>query len=206
VLAAIICACALVQVHFILAEPAAPGAAAGPRRVAAELFLPAIARRVGGSVVLGSLMAPSTGVVAGTIVGIATLAGVGYMAFRPGALRTERCLLGLAFAVLVLGALVRTRYALGEYFKPLADGRYVYLPQLIAIWLLIATACTKGLAGRVSAALLVLGLLGNLPTYREPAYADLHWERYAPHIRAGERVTVPVNPPGWLMPLPARRK
>jgi hypothetical protein len=206
VLAAIICACALVQVHFILAEPAAPGAAAGPRRVAAELFLPAIARRVGGSVVLGSLMAPSTGVVAGTIVGIATLAGVGYMAFRPGALRTERCLLGLAFAVLVLGALVRTRYALGEYFKPLADGRYVYLPQLIAIWLLIATACMKGLAGRVCAALLVLGLLGNLPTYREPAYADLHWERYAPHIRAGERVTVPVNPPGWLMPLPARRK
>jgi hypothetical protein len=139
-------------------------------------------------------------------VGLATLAGRGLHGLQAWRAPHGALPSGARFRRPGAGRLVRTRYALGEYFKPLADGRYVYLPQLIAIWLLIATACMKGLAGRVCAALLVLGLLGNLPTYREPAYADLHWERYAPHIRAGERVTVPVNPPGWLMPLPARRK
>ncbi len=206
VLAAIVFACAIVQIYCVLTEPAAAGSAPVDQPVAADLFLPAIARRVGGSILLGSLMAPTTGVLVGTIAGIATLAGVGYMAFGPGALRAERRLLGIAFAALLLGTLFRTRHSLGLYFVPLANGRYVYIPQLIAIWLLVATALRKGLAGKVATALVVLALLANIPRYREPAYVDLHWGRYAPHIRAGEPVTVPVNPPGWLMRLPARGK
>jgi hypothetical protein len=107
---------------------------------------------------------------------------------------------------MLAGTLFRTRYSLGEYFVPLGNGRYVFIPQLIAIWLLLLTAAARGRAGKVAAALVILAVLANIPRLREPAYADLHWGLYAPHIRAGERVVVPVNPPGWMMPLPARRR
>jgi len=206
VLGAVIFACALVQVYCFCTEPPMPADPAADKRVAAQLFLPAVARRIGGSILLGSLVARDTDQYVGTIMGIATLAGVGYMAFRPGALRAERGLLGLAFAAMLLGAFLRTRYTLHEYFQPLAHARYVFIPQLTAIWLLLMTAGGKGRAARLAGALAALGLLTNIPRYREPAYVDMHWERYAPRIRAGERVVVPVNPPGWVMPLPARRK
>jgi hypothetical protein len=206
VLAAIIFACAVVQVYYFCTEPPVLGAAPKDQKIAAQLFLPAVARRIGGSVLLGSLLARDTDQYVGTIMGIATLAGVGYMASRPGRLRAERGLLGLAFAAMLLGAFFRTRYTLGEYFEPLAHARYVFIPQLIAIWLLLFAAGEKGRAGKAAAALAVMALLFNLPRYREPAYVDMHWERYAPRIRAGERVVVPVNPPGWVMPLPARKK
>ena len=205
-LAAIIVACALVQLALVLVEPPFPGDARAAHTVAARLLLPAVARRIGASIVLGSFMAPSTDLVIGTVAGLATLAGVGYMAFRPGRLRAERTLLGLAFAAMLLGAFVRTRYTLDQYFEPLAHARYVFIPQLVAIWLLLLTAAEGGRAGRAATALAVIGLLANAPRDREPAYVDMHWSRYAPMIRAGERVVVPVNPPGWVMPLPARRK
>jgi hypothetical protein len=205
-LAAIIFACALVQVHFFVAEPQIVQGAPKEDRVAAELVLPAIARRIGGSVLLGAPLAAESGRYAGAAMGIATLAGVGYMAFRRGALRPERAMLGLAFAAMLAGALFRTRYSLGVYFAPLGNGRYVFVPQLIAIWLLLVTAAARGRAGKVAAALAILAALANIPRLRAPAYADLHWDLYAPYIRAGERVAVPVNPPGWMMPLPARKK
>jgi hypothetical protein len=206
ILAAIIFACAAVQLYHFFTEPPVPGGAPADQGVEARLFLPAVARRIGGSILLGSLMAPDTDQYVGTIMGIATLAGVAYMASRPGRFRAERGLLGLAFAAMLLGAFIRTRHTLGEYFLPLAHARYVFIPQLVAIWLLLSTADEKGRAGRAAAALAVMGLLLNVPRYREPAYVDMHWDRYAPRIRAGERVVVPVNPPGWVMPLPARRK
>jgi hypothetical protein len=56
----------------------------------------------------------------------------------------------------------------------------------------------------VAAILLLVAFLANLPRLREPAYADLHWELYVPRIRAGEAVTVPINPQGWVTNLPAR--
>jgi hypothetical protein len=207
VLAAIILACALVQAYCFATEPAIAGAAApADPRIEAQLFLPAIARRVGGSVLLGSLMATDTDLYVGTAMGIATLAGVGYMAFRRGPLRQERVLLGLAFAATLLGAFLRTRHTMDGFFEPHVASRYVYIPQLAVIWLLLLTAGRTGLAGRLAAALLVLSVAANIPRLREPAYADLHWELYSPRIRAGERVVIPVNPPGWRMTLPARRK
>jgi len=206
VLGAVVAACALVQLALVIAEPPFPGDPNAGHAIEARLLLPAVARRIGGSIVLGSLVAPGTGVLVGTLAGVATLGGVAYMAFRPGPLRKERGLLGLAFAAMLLGAFFRTRYTLFEFFAPLAHARYVFIPQLLAIWLLLLTAAAGGRAGRVALALALVGLLSNIPRYREPAYVDMHWGRYAPHIRAGERVVVPINPPGWVMPLPPRRR
>ncbi len=206
-LAGIVVACALIQAGFFWTEPRLPEGPAADHRIAGQLILPALGHRIGSSILFGSLLPRESSVDVGTVLGLATLAGVAYLAFRPGALREERCLLGLAFAALLLGALARTRYSLGAFFGPLSNGRYVYLPQLLAIWLLLLAAAERGRLGRVATALVAVALAANLARLREPAFVDLHWERYAPQIRAGQHVVVPVNPPpGWLMPLPARAR
>jgi hypothetical protein len=203
-LAVVILACAVVQAAFVHGEPPASADTPG-HPVLAQLFLPMIARRIGGSLLLGSLLAPVTDLYVGTAVGIATLAAVAFLALRPGAWRIERLALGLAFAGLLLSVFYRTRHSLDLFFIPHARARYVYLPQLLAIWLLVATAAQRGRGARIAAAVGIWALLVNLPRLREPAYADMHWSRYAPMIRAGQPVTVPTNMPGLEMHLPGRK-
>ena len=202
VLAAILALCAAIQGFCVVHEPYLGGTAP----VKFRLLLPAVGRRIGGSILTGALMSPDTDLYIGTAVGIATLAGVAYLAFRRGAHRPERRLLGLAFFALLAAALYRSRYNYDWYFLPLANARYVFIPQLLAIWLLLAAAGEEGRLARICAALAVWAALVNIPRDREPAYVDLQWSRYEARIRAGLPVTIPTNPPGWYMPLPARRK
>ena len=204
-LCAIVVVCAVVQGSLVATLPSGVDASQGDPILAA-LMLPAIARSVGCSVILGSLAPGAIGQAAGTVLGAATLLGAVWLASMKGALRRERAVLGIVFLAALAGSLCRTRHSMPQYFLPHSMSRYVYVPQLAAIWLLLACAARGGRAGRVAAALAAAGLLANIPTYREPAYADMHWTRYAPLIRAGEAVTVPINPPGWSMPLPARGK
>jgi hypothetical protein len=205
VLAAVVFACAVLQAAFVHGEPVAPADTPG-HLVLGHLFLPMVARRIGGSILLGALLAPETDPYTGTAAGLATLAAVAYLALRPGADRTARLVLGLAFAGLLLSVFYRTRHSLDLFFIPHARARYVFLPQLIAIWLLVSAAAQKGRAGRIAAAVAIWALVVNLPRLREPAYADMHWSRYVPMIRAGEPVTVPTNMPGLEMHLPGRSK
>jgi hypothetical protein len=202
-LAAVILACALVQGYFVLTEPPAPAVppdlSAGPM-----LILPAIARRVGGSILLGSLLGADTDKVIGAVAGMATLAGVAYLALRPSRLRPVNTVLGLVFAAALASSFLRTRHALGLYFLIHADSRYVYIPQLIAIWLLVSAAVERSRVSGICTALAVWTLAVNIPRLREDAYVDMHWRIYADRMRAGEAVTVPTNPPGWYMHLPAR--
>lgn len=204
-LCAVVVLCALVQGRLIGTLPSGVDGSPGDP-VLAGLMLPAIAHSVGCSLLMGSLAPGALGQAAGTILGAATLLGAGWLASMKGALRRERAVLGLVFAAALAGSLYRTRHSMPQYFLPHSMSRYVYLPQLVAIWLLLSCAARGGRAGRVAAALAAAGFLANVPRYREPAYVDMHWGRYAPLIRAGEAVTVPINPPGWRMPLPARGK
>ena len=174
-------------------------------RVAADLFLPAIGRRVGASLLLGALLPAETRLVPTALVGVATLLGAAFLAFRRGPLRPERLQLGLAFLLLLGASLYRTRYTLAEFLEPLAHARYVFLPQLILLWLLLSGQSAGGIAGRIAPLLFAWAVLVNLPRYREPSYLDMHWERYEDRIRAGQPVVVPINPPGWVMPLPAHQ-
>jgi len=202
VLAAIVAACALIQGFIVYNTPPMGGTAA----IRGGFVLPLIGRRIGGSIMMGALEAPDTDLYIGTAVGLATLAGVAYLAFRRGAHRPERVLLGLSFALLLGAALYRTRYNFDWYFQPRQQARYVFLPQLLAIWLLLAAVGEAGRLARVCGALALWALLVNIPRDREPAYVDLHWSFFEPMIRAGVPVAIPTNPPGWFMPLPARRK
>jgi hypothetical protein len=202
ILAVIVAGCALVQGYFVVTEPPTlagqPDPSAGPL-----LILPAIARRVGGSILMGSLMGADTDLYIGTLAGIATLAGVAYLALRPARLRAENVVLGLVFAAVLASSFLRTRHALGLFFIGRADSRYVYVPQLIAIWLLISAAVERTRISGVCVALGVWALAVNIPRLREAAYVDMHWGVYAERMREGEAVTVPTNPPGWFMHLPA---
>jgi hypothetical protein len=202
VIAAIVLVCALIQGFLVVHDPYLGGTAP----IQLRLLLPAVGRRIGGSILMGALVAPQTDLYIGTAVGLGTLAGVAYLALRPGAHRPERRLLGLAFLALLSAALYRTRYNFDWYFLPLSQARYVFLPQLIAIWLLLSGAGERGRLGRICGVLAVWALLVNIPRDREPAYVDLQWSRFEPMIRAGLPVAIPTNPPGWYMPLPARPK
>ena len=204
VLAAIVVACALVQGYFVVTEP--------PAMIPPELgpgmsaILPAIGRRIGGSLLLGAFLGGETNPSIGTIAGIATLVGVGALALGPGRLRSATVELGLVFVMVLCSQLLQDcpPCARTLYFETHADSRYVYIPQLIAVWLLICAAAQKGRGWGLCSALLAWALIVNIPRLREPAYVDLHWSHYADRMRAGEAVTVPTNPPGWYSHLPAR--
>lgn len=204
-IALIIMGCALVQGCLIATEPGIDGASPGGP-VALGLILPAVGLRIGCSLLLGALTPGAVGRSAATVLGIATLLGVGYLATAQGPRRRERALLGLAFAAALAASLYRTRYSMGPYFGQHAHSRYVYVPQLLAIWLALSAAARGDRAGRAAAVLVALGFLANLPRYREPAYADMHWSRYAPLIRAGLPVDIPISPPGWKLTMPGRAK
>jgi hypothetical protein len=52
-------------------------------------------------------------------------------------------------------------------------------------------------------------LVANVPRLREPGLQDFRWGDYAPKIRAGEAVEIPINPGGvepWIVRLPARKR
>lgn len=205
VLAIVVAACALVQGWLLHTLPSADRGSAGGH-FESQLVLPAIARRIAGSLLLGPLLPGATAPAAGALIGAATLAAVAWLALRRGPMGAERRVIGLVFALILGSALYRTRWTLTEYFAPRSDSRYVYLPQLAAIWLLLLAAAGGGRAAKAAGALAAWALLVNIPRYREPAYADMQWSLYVPAIRSGDGVSVPINPPGWRMALPARRK
>jgi hypothetical protein len=203
-LACIMALCALVQFTFIYREPPLQTAKT-VADMSLNLVLAVVGRRISGSVLLGSLLYPDTDLYIGSIAGVATFLGVGFLAVVPGRYRLERCLLAVAFVVLIAGSFYRQRFVLDRFFIPGFAGRYFFIPQLILIWLLVMAIAQKGLTGRIAPVLLAFSVLLNIPRFRDPAYPDRHWSRYESSIREGKAVVVPIDPPGWVMPLPARR-
>lgn len=82
VLAAVVSSCGLLQALCLHYQPPSDPGTPGDWS-AALLVLPAVARRIGGSLLLGSLLPETAGTVLGTVGGLATLLGVGFLALRP---------------------------------------------------------------------------------------------------------------------------
>jgi hypothetical protein len=205
VLSAIVVACSCVQAFMLWRNPPTVFDA-NPSYVSYRFILPIIGRRVGGSLLLGDFLRPDTDIVIGSIAGLFTLCAVAYLAFRPGQDRTARIGLGLAFALVLAGSLYRASNGLYLFFTPETRARYVYIPQLLALWLLLLGTARPGRLARICSLLCIWALLVNLPRLREPAYKNLHWADYADRIRAGAAVSVPINPQGFTVELPARPK
>jgi len=201
---AVVGACAVAQTAVFFSQPAEilPKTV---HDVPFSLMLPALARRAGASILLGSIGRSDTDLYVGTVAGIATVAGVAFLAWRRGQYRMERLSLAAAIVILLVFSFYRQRFVLDRFFRPAYGSRYFYLPQLIIVWLLLWAAVQKDRLGRIAASLLTVALVVNLPRLREPPYLDTHWSIYEQSLREGRKVLIPINPPGWYIELPERR-
>jgi hypothetical protein len=200
---ALVGACAVAQAAVFLSQPAE----ILPKTmddVSFSLVLPAIARRVGASILLGSIGGSDADLYVGTVAGIATVAGAAFLAWRLGQNRMERLSLGAAIVILLVFSFYRQRFVLDRFFRPPYASRYFYIPQLIFIWLLLWSAVLRNRLGRIAATLLVVAFVLNLPRLREPPYLDTRWSTYEQSMREGRKILIPINPPGWYIQLPGR--
>ena len=200
ILAAIVTGSGLVQLSFLIRDPAplpTDHALAGMHALAA------VGARVGGSLLLGAWVPAPPGIVVGSLLGLGTLAAVAWLASRPGPNRPQRLWCGAAFAVLLAAGLLRSRFSLDDLLLPGFGSRYFIPPQILATWL-VASLLSEGgrLRRRLVAGVLLFMLVVNLPRLREPELFDLQWERYAEQIRPGHAIVVPINPIPSTIDLP----
>jgi hypothetical protein len=162
--------------------------------VATELILAIPGVRIASSLLFGGHIAANAGVLIATLLGIGTLAGVGWLAICRGPAASERRWLAIAFFVFLAIALFRCRFVFPVLF--LGEGsRYFYPLQLIGLWLMIAAANPDSKwQSRIMRLCLAAFVVSNFSRWREPAFTDFNWAYYAAKIRSGETVEVRTNP------------
>jgi hypothetical protein len=140
-----------------------------------------------------------------SLVGLACLGWMLWLAATTPTRRDHRWFM-LAAALLVLaGVFYKFRGDLGQ-IRDIGNGdRYFYLPKVVLLWSLVCELKLAGWRRWTNGALLALSLLASATSFRSPDYVDYHWPEHAARIRAGEPVTVPINPPGWTVSFPRRR-
>jgi hypothetical protein len=138
---------------------------------------------------------------------VAIAGAAGAAALYPGPNRRLRATM-LVAAVLVQTATalrmdpIRDVFLLGGENGP----RYFYGARVLLAWLFLTLA-----AGAFPRALRAVGvvcvaawLLSAAAAFRIPPLHDLHWGRYAPAVRAGRAIDIPVNPVPWMYHYPGR--
>lgn len=200
-LAALVLACGAVQAWFILKAPLPPP----DTRVATETLLAIPGMRVLASLFVGHFVPLDYPLLVETALGAIAIALVAALAARPGPARLERTWLALAFVVLLAASVLRCRNVLPGLCHFSFGSRYFFAPQLIFLWLLatLATDSRRWLARTATVALLWMVAV-NLPRLHENALVDQHWAVHAAKLRAGEAVTIPINPTDWSFTVPAR--
>ena len=104
---------------------------------------------------------------------------------------------------LLLGiVLYKFRTQLDQILPHENGDRYFYIPKVLLLWVLFHGFGAPSIWKRASTALAVSCLVASFTHFRwsEP-YIDYDWPTYAAAIRRGDAVVVPVNPPGWAMPI-----
>ena len=121
-----------------------------------------------------------------------------------GPRRWERAALALAIAGFLLATYVRSKPFIAEMQDAGWGDRYFFAIRLLLVWQIV---CFAWRAGRRQWALLVLLLvpLAAASRYRAGAWPDYRWADYAPALRRGEAVQIPINPSGWIYHYAGRR-
>jgi hypothetical protein len=136
--------------------------------------------------------------------GIVALGFFGWVSLVPAARNFHPALAMWTFgAVLLIAAEKRIRFdnlRLDEF--DMAD-RYFYIPKVLLLWLLATSINRRTARGRVALAMLALSIGSSLSLFRFRPLPDLQWENYTDKLRAGEPVTVPINP-DWVAEFPRR--
>ncbi|MCX6952050.1 MAG: hypothetical protein NTV51_07770 [Verrucomicrobia bacterium] len=203
VICAVVLICAVIQLVSIVRHPL-PVPPDPTVDFGALASVPGI--RVGGTLLLGVFLPKNPPVALAALFTALTLGAILILALRPGALRRERLWLALALLALLASSLVRYRYTLPSLCVPGNGSRYFFAVQFAALWLLLSTAVLGRRSARAVALVCIVMLLTNFSRLREGPFTDYHWDDYVPRIRAGEAVTIPINPGGWPIQLPARRR
>ena len=193
----------LIQVWMIIRHPLQLPPAPDERMDLSYLFA-VPGSRLAGSLLLGHFFPARPSLLALNLAGIATLALIGYLACRHERYRWPRLMIGACCVLLLASALFRQRMTLPSMAGFGFGSRYFYGPQLLVLWLLMLSHFDSRVKSRVLHGALLVFLAVNLPRLREPAMIDFHWASYAPKIRNGEAVDIPINP-DWTIPLPARK-
>jgi hypothetical protein len=115
-----------------------------------------------------------------------------------------RWTLGAAIGLLLASAFYRCRHYLPELLVRGNGERYFFLPEILAVWLLLAAAGTGKIWRIAARGLFSLFVLSNLLGLRFAPFVDYDWPRHAAELRAGRAVRFPVNPPGMTIDAPAR--
>ncbi len=144
----------------------------------------------------GQLWPASAGMISTGVTGVLLFSGIVFFATREKAFRVEALLLVLALVILLAASAVRKRIDLW-LFRDLTGGdRYLFLPKLLVLWLLIiiATAVPNRWLRGVAIALLMLSVATNAQRFRFRPYVDYHWYQLCDELRAGHAVKVTINP------------
>ena len=138
------------------------------------------------------------------VLGVGALALFAWISLSPGRNTFQPAVAMWLFGVLIVAAAEkRVRFDnLSTQHFDWAD-RYFFIPKILLLWMLVTALDRHSLRGRVAAGALALAIVSTLPVFRFPPMPDLQWEKYADRIRAGEPVTVPINP-DWSIDYPAR--
>jgi len=118
----------------------------------------------------------------------------------------------LALLIFTLLELLAPANKIGAYPGLLANlvaaDRYFLLPKIVVWWCVAIVA--NGLWRSANAPYVVVAaLLGSNAVsasgfLQRSVLPDLDWPAYAPQIDAGQEVSIPINPIGWRVALPAR--
>ena len=202
IVAAAVTVCGAVQTWYIAHGPDVYPVGG---RIAWEALVAVSGMRIVGSLFVGFLVPPDYPRVVETLLGIIFLAGLTGIAVHKGAARPARLWLAAGVIVLLAASLYRIRYGWADLCHATYGSRYFFPLQLGCIWLLfIGTQDNRRWISYPMVAMLLWALVINLPRLREPPFGDFHWANYASKIRAGEAVTIPINPPPWSISLPPR--
>ncbi|MFA5265709.1 MAG: hypothetical protein WC378_17965, partial [Opitutaceae bacterium] len=111
----------------------------------------------------------------------------------------------LTACVLLAAAVLRARpdafplYAIG-YAE-----RYFVIPRILLGWIVIWIAVGPSAWRHAARIVALLAILCQLPSYRFPPLADLHWEQYCDALRRRDAVDIPIHP-GWILHYPGRHR
>ena len=204
VLASLVALCAVVQAISVLRHPLPPPV---DPVLDVRAFVAYPGWRVLGGLVLGQWLPLQLAWLAGAALTAALLAAIAWLVRGGAGPRDPRLMLALAFAGLLASTWLRCWHSMPALCVPGNATRYVFAMQLVFAWLVLAGVRDPRRAVRISC----IGLLGwalviNLTRLRLPPAPDQNWASYAPKLRAGEEVTIPINPAGWNFTFPEQKR
>ena len=132
--------------------------------------------------------------------GAAATALLGYWMIKPGKWLYERRMLAAAWLCFVVPVGAKFLREAGAIATPTAGDRYFFLSHVLLAWLLVIL-CVQcaGWARIFPVTLLAIAFGFNWPYLRSAPMHDYRWAQYVPAIREGKALSIPINPPGWVI-------